>query len=82
MKLSYPSPLLADMALPKLSSCCCSCSLKTGTIMIGALSLAASVLLALLAIVMLASANTIMDILDEAELDWSEGVDRDYVLMG
>ena len=72
------------MPLPKLTSCCCGCSLKTGTIIIGSLSLAASVLLALMAIWLLASANSFMEILEQA-LDtghWSEDKDPDNMIVG
>ena len=81
---SSTPPLLADMPLPKLTDCCCGCSLKTGTIIIGSLSLAASVLLALMAIWLLASANSFMEILDQA-LDtghWNEDKDPDNMIVG
>ena len=62
------------MTPPKLTGCC-RCSLKTGTILIGSLSLASSVLLALLAIVML-------EVLDQASPGWSDGTDLSNMLLG
>ena len=70
------------MGLPKLTSCCCGCSLKTGTIIIGSLGLVASVILALLAIVMLVFSNSMMSVMDQASPGWREGLDYSDMVMG
>ena len=70
------------MGLPKLTSCCCGCSLKTGTIIIGSLGLVSSVILALLAILMLVSANSMLSLVDQAVPGWREDMDPSQMLMG
>ena len=59
------------MGLPKLTSCCCGCSLKDGTIIIGSINLFFSIILVILAIIMAVEANVAVAVLDQASPGWS-----------
>ena len=56
-------PRLANWT--KLNSCCCGCSLKTGTIIIGGIQLAFSLILVVLGIIILALGLNIDGLSDE-----------------
>ena len=61
--------------LPKLPNCCYCCSLKTGTILIGGLSLVVDVILMLVGLAVFADPGTIVHELDKAAPGWRQGQD-------
>ena len=54
---------MCGSGLPRLSSCCCGCSLKTGRLIIGGLQLACSLIFLLIALGVLAAGLTGVDLL-------------------
>ena len=49
------------LGIPKLKSCCCGCSLKSGTLIIGGIHLAFSLVLTIVAIVIVVLASGLVD---------------------
>ena len=66
--------------LPKLPNCCYCCSLKTGTILIGALSLVVDVILMLVGLAVFADPGAIVHELDKAAPGWRQGQDTDSAM--
>ena len=66
--------------LPKLPNCCYCCSLKTGTILIGALSLVVDVILMLVGLAVFADPGAIVHELDKAAPGWRQGQDTESAM--
>ena len=66
--------------LPKLPNCCYFCSLKTGTILIGALSLVVDVILMLVGLTVFADPGLIIHEFDKAAPGWRRGQDTESAM--
>jgi len=74
------------VALPKLANCCACASLKTGTMVIGSLNLAASVIGIIASIGFMAGSTVLVDVveklLDQSVPGWREDIDRHAIASG
>merc|ERR1712107_611361 len=74
------------VALPKLANCCACASLKTGTMVIGSLNLAASVIGIIASIGFMAGSTVLVDVveklLDQSVPGWQEDIDRHAIASG
>ena len=70
------------VAMRKLPNCCACISLKTGTLIIGSLSLVASVILTLASIGFIASQQWVINMMDQTDPGWREGLDMQTVSSG
>ena len=75
-------PDTARMGLPLLSNCCCGCTLKTGTVIIGAINLVSSVIVMITAIILMISPDAIMSYLDTVVPGWKEDIDTSSMRIG
>ena len=73
------------VSLPKLTSCCCGCSLQQGTIIIGTISMAVSVLGMLGCLCMMLTSEALVPqiefYLDEALPGWNEDIDSSLLVV-
>ena len=58
-----------------MASCCCGCTLKTSTVIIGAIHLVSSVLVMITAVLFMTSPDAIMSYLNNVVPGWKEDID-------
>ena len=68
------------MCIPTVKSCCCGCSLKTGTVTIGALHLVGAVIVLILGIIVIAAGSGLEDLINQLigggiDVDSVDGLD-------
>jgi hypothetical protein len=65
------------MALPKITNCCAIISLKTGTIIIGSIHVVLFVVVSLLCIGVMVSADAIVEYMEKELPNWDQGIGID-----